>query len=100
MFQTNIKEYDEAFINDVTKALEEGILHNPNILEEDDTEFDMKAEYYPIWACAWNKIDKMDKICKILVKNSKIALVKFKDELATKTNFLERVYRLEDIDRL
>lgn len=63
----------------------------------DDTEWDLTRTYYPNHACLWNKPFNINKPCRIMIKNSFIALVHFEGENSTEENVLERIYRLEDL---
>ena len=96
MYQSNTKEYTEEDFKTLTEIFEETVTHFA--LDEVNIEFDMSKDYVPTHACSWNKVDNINKPCKIIQKNSKLALVEFYHYKPTKDeDFLQHLYRIGDL---
>lgn len=97
MYQSNTNELNEIDLLELTKLVEKTIGFE---FDSIFTKFDMNSTYYPNHACIWNKIDNVGKLCTIIQKNDKIALVKFIGKYSMNgENFLSHIYRIEDLTK-
>lgn len=96
MYQTQNKCPEEIF-KEIIESFECSIGFDPTFGKEDDSEWDLKSEYRPNWACAWNKLNNLGTPCKILQKDSRFAVVTFKDDQPKEDDLLRFIYRLEDL---
>ncbi len=97
MYQSNTTEHSEEDFNSLVKSFEASVTKFP--LDVISIEFNMDKTFEPNWACIWNKVDNIGKPCKIIQKNSKLALVMFLDNILNKT-LLQNLYRIEDLNEI
>ena len=102
MYQSiNKEKFTELEFEKLTKDFEENITNFK--LDSLDIEFNINSKYIPNHACIWNNIHNINNPCQIIVKNNKLALVKF-DNLIKKDDpelaLLRHLYRLEDLSIL
>lgn len=90
----NEMEQEQNF-NKLMDAFDKSIMRLDTI-ESITTEFDLSKFYRPNHSCIWNKIFNMNKLCIIIEKNDKLALVQFIDG-TPEDSTLPRLYRLEDL---
>ncbi len=86
--EENVTEYLKEFRNTIKRA--------DTLAEKDDSRWDLDAFYRPNWACAWNKPANISKVCVIVGKDDRFAVIQFEDESQNQNN-VSIVYRLEDL---
>lgn len=64
------------------------------LVEPDNTEYDLSKAYTINWACIWNKPSNIGRKCIIVQKNDRWALVIFQDDTELTQ---DKIYRLEDL---
>lgn len=97
MYQQSINHFTENGLTKLTKIFEETVTKFE--LDKNSIKLDLNKEFIPIWACAWNKIENIQRPCIILQKNDKIAIVQFVGNTLKETlkNMLQHIYRIEDL---
>ena len=94
MYQAIEKEATEKDFNEVMDVFNEQFKSIHDDIKEDDSEWDMSAEYATNYACIWNLVENVGKQCTIVAKNGKMAIVSFNGE---GISLQENIYRLEDL---
>lgn len=101
MYQQNTK-VDLSFLGDnpeeqfekLISIFKESLNVDKIKLEQDNTEWDLSKRYLINWACIWNKIKNINRDCRIVQKNSELALIMFIDDTTITS---DKIYRLEDL---
>jgi len=83
--------YQSKEFEKLTQIFEETVIK----LEENFTVLDTNILYKPNHACIWNDPKNIGLPCKVMVYNTKLALVKF---IEPSDKLLSMLYRLEDLE--
>ena len=95
MFQNRAEQSEEDF-NQLIKIFDKDIFTTTD-MDNDTTEWDMNKTYSPNYACIWNSPRAINKKCRVMQKNSQVALVQFVEPVKGIKSIAGCIYRLEDL---
>ena len=97
MYQT-LREIPEEEFNNMIKTFEKTVSKITEFCtDEDNSEWDLSKTYIPNHAAIWNQVERINQTCRVISKNSKVAIVMFTNQESGLLPFM--YYRLEDLSK-